>query len=549
MKKLIVGLLVATVAIAGVLLVKKAGYEKHENLAQCFPADTWIYTGSHSPQHVEIGLTFADIKEYLTAETELSPESIDKINHAALSLRGSAIGIGELNLEQPELRAGLVLSGEFDDALKADLIELYEQVFKLTEKAALAGTEVYSFLIPTEDTDLPEAFLPLMRINMTLPIQGKIYVNIGSLDYLKEMIACAEGATESLATNPSFVSLSDELGKTDVLSYFRMQQYLQTIQDIANFAIASADEPLPIPVDFNALFEGIFTNFGLTQWGDTVSGYDVLKQTSTSIAVIAESNGLYRQLGYAKPMVLPFIPADTYQVMLFNLADPSTGLTDLAEAFNKTAKLIVPPMLGEPIKLAENAAGFTFADLASHLGGSIAIWQNMPSAENKQTMCLRIELKDQAAFEAFFNAIPATAQLPKEKDGAITVVSDQLAWAFADNCFYFASDIDLLKKTLAKEGDNLFDSAEFKELYAKTDGKQTYLQYCNYNGMGDLLANKTHSAEMNDFFSAYLEMLQDMRVIQTSVAAEGRIKSQSAGQFDASKIGDFLRSVLEEAKK
>lgn len=531
MKKRCSTLFIST-AIASMLMActnQPAGQKA--TAAQNYPADTLCYFSAQNSGTFKDDPRFIDFKKELCKAAELSAEQAAELDAFIDAVQSISLGVGELSLSPVTVEAGGMLTGTFSPEQIESLKTLYTEGMQLTETEPIGDVKVYSRVFTQPATENSPA--KSCSLFATLPENGTLAF-AADRSYLEFMLNHAAASTGSLADDPAFNEMLATLDtqSADTLSFVRTQGYMETVFKLVSQVLNQAPQTSKLPFSIDTVLDTLKTNMGMQDWGNAISAWDLTRKTGVSKMKIKTNNPLYEQLIYKEKMSLPHVPADANQAVIFNLNDAGKGFRDFVGMINETAKLFVPPAMGEPVALAEKSAGFKFDDLAAHLSGPVAFWQSANlDAPQSQKICIRIGVKDSEAFKAFFNSIPALAQLnPVEIDG-IYSLAGALSWAFKDNAFYLSSDANYLKASLDTQTAGLFDSADFKELIQQADPDYTMLQYANYSNITEETFGQLNTPANADLLKAYLNMFKGMSTLQTSTAKDGMLTSKTFSKY------------------
>lgn len=500
--------------------------------ASAYPADTVLFSSSALSEN-PFNERFQLFAQEVYTALDLSDAQLAEAETFRKAIKSMSIGIGNVTLAPFSIEAGCVLNADFTD----DQIEKIKESYtaNLTETEPLNGFSVYTHTFTNPSAQKSPLAGISQAVFITLPKDGKVVVATNRT-YIEFMLSESTTPRNSLASDPEYQQMLATLadGEQTTISFMRTQQYLDLLSDNISIIQKELTKGKPIPISIEKIVKTLMKNLGLQDWGNSIATWDAAKNIGISHMMMNPTNSLYTQFTFTEPMILPHVPADATQVIIWNPNDSEKGFIDFVSAINETAKLFLPPVMGEPVTLAENAGGFKFYTLAENLSGPISLWQNTDTTNPKnQKLCIQLGLQDAAAFQEFLFAIPALAPFKSiEPDDGIYSIKDSISWAFKDQSFYISSSAAYLKQSLDMSTPSLFDSPKFKKMIQQNGDNYTVLQYADYASLIQQSTSQIKGdAQQKNLLNAYMNLFSHMTLLQTSTAKEGLFVSQTQLDF------------------
>lgn len=534
MKKTVFSVVAVLLMIAGVLIFRNLQGPKGPSAEKLLPPKIMVYSGTRSAMKIGTGLTFSDFSKELQ-KYGLTPDESKRIDQWIKGLRGVHFGLSEVTLVPFSLDSVLILEGRFTAPLTDVLPQKTAGYFK--EEQPYRDVAIRTLSAPFNDA------FP-MKLYISDPVKDRIFITLNR-SLMTETINRLFDGGPSLSDNADFrtmVSLP-EIRSKDVISYIDLQNYLNLL-----FGLVTT---VPVPAAQQGV-RIVKEELRLDEWGPVVSGQSFTENKAVSFSRIPNDLPLYQQFEYSRPAEPSGIPAESTQAVVMQIKDAALvrqQLTDLIEHIAVRAVPLTGAKLPDhPVALLEKMLGFSLSEIDPLLSGEFTFWQNA-DFQSPDITCA-IGITDAGAVRQFIQSrllSPVSLQ-PVEKDGVLTLPgSERFAWSIQPDRLLISSDPEALAAALRSDTPQLSGSDVYRNLRKQLPEKASFLQYVNYKGFLTLRSDPNIPSQLMPVFS----ILQNLSLMQTAVAENGMMRSDSVFKLDVSndEIRDCIRGILELIEK
>lgn len=440
----------------------------------------------------------------------------EKLNEAGKSLKAK-IGVTYQELLQlPQGPASIAVVRREDPKLPVAILitadagkntsKMTEVLTKATQQSEQAGSKVATeeFKGATLHVIQPPPPKDAKEDRPETPIvwtsQGTVFIIGSDVEATKDLLANAEGRTNSLATVDSYIQTQKKLGSDNQVSWFidlakviKLGVQGAAAQNKGNAAQAQQIETIVQMTGLNGLkaAAGSFTlNTG---------SFDSV--TKTFVYAPGAAQGLLKIFSLPRVNLHPesWVPATvaSYQTWSWDLDNAYTAINDVVNMIQPgmlqvLEQQLVGPNGGEPLKFQ--------TDIFGPLGDRITLISDFkkPVKEDSQRMVLAVALEDAKAFQGTLNKLIGIAGgAPKKREFQGTTIYDfeipevpnnpnlgnarqfkgPISVAVAKNSVFVSSEPTLLELVLRGGGPALADSPDFQAVAKEIPEKASTLSY------------------------------------------------------------------------
>jgi hypothetical protein len=379
--------------------------------------------------------------------------------------------------------------------------------------------------------------------------QGSTFIIGSDVDAVKDLVANAEGRTNSLASVDSYAQTQKKLGSDAQVTWFvDLAKVLKLVAQGAaagnkgNAAQAQQTEAMIQMIGLNGL-KAAAGSFALN-----TGNYDSL--TRTIIYAPGPKQGLLKIFSLPPVSLRPesWVPATvaSYQTWSWDLDNAYTAINDVVNMIQPgmlqvLEQQLVGPNGGEPLKFQ--------TDIFGPLGDRITLVSDFkkPVKEDSQRMVLAIALEDPKAFQNTLNKLIGIAGgNPKKREFQGTTIYDfeipevpnnpnlgnarqfkgPISVTVAKNTVFVSSEPTLLEQILRGGGSSLADSPDFQAVAKEFPDKESTLSFVRPEEQARLSYDMIKSGQFE-------------KGLQGAAFAGGPDLSRFAKLIDKDKMPDF----------
>jgi hypothetical protein len=504
--------------------------------ASLLPKDTIVYSGCRNALKLGAGLTFADFSEDLR-ELGLSDEESRRLDTWIKDLRRIHFGLAGISIVPLSVDAVLILEGSFTPLIDA-----------LPEEAATR----FKPSTPYRDVGIRTLFIPTrsipIEVMVTEPVENRILIALNRKTMTQTIDRLLDGGP-SLADDAEFQEMTalPEIRKKDVVSYLNTQEYLTMLLSFV--------KTLPLPAAQQAA-QMIREELRLDAWGPSVSGQSLTDHNrAVSFIKLSPDLPIYQQFEFSVPAEPKGVPADITQVMVLQVKDAARArqqLTDLIERIVlRAAPLAGVQLPPRPVQFAEQLLGFRLSEIDPLLSGEFMMWQHTDMydpQEQDQTFVIGITDADAVRQFILSRVLSRIGLRPVETAGVSTLPgADTLAWSIQPDRLLISTSPEKLADALNPDTARLTDNDRYLQMRKRLPDNASYLHYVDYSH-ADLSGSMPPNVPPQ--LAPLFTCLQSLSMLQTSVAADGMMRSDSFTSLDISseQIRELIRAILHLVK-
>lgn len=443
----------------------------------------------------------------------------ERLNEAGQSLKGK-IGVTYKELlELPQGAVSIAIVGRDDPKLPVAILitadagknasKLTEVLTKATQESEKAGskhaTETFKgatlhVIQPPPSKDKDEAKEDRPEPPVVWTNQGTTFIIGSDVDAAKDLIANAEGRTNSLASVDSYAQTQKKLGSDAQVCWF---VDLSKIIKLVAQGAAGANKDNPAQAQQTEAMIQMTGLQGLKAAAGTFTlntgNFDSL--TKTVILAPGAPQGLLKIFSLPRVDLRPesWVPATvaSYQTWSWDLDNAYTAINDVVNMIQPgmlqvLEQQLVGPNGGEPLKFQ--------TDIFGPLGDRITLISDFkkPIKEDNQRMVLAIALEDAKAFQNSLNKLIGIAGgAPKKREFQGTTIYDfeipevpnnpnlgnarqfkgPISVTVAKNTVFVSSEPTLLELVLRGGGPSLADSPVYQSVAKEMPDKVSTLTF------------------------------------------------------------------------
>ncbi|SIO12812.1 hypothetical protein SAMN05444166_2601 [Singulisphaera sp. GP187] len=473
-----------------------------------------------------------------------------------LQLPQGPVSIAVVRREDPKLPVAILITA---DAGK-NTSKLNEVLAKATQQSEQAGSKVATETFkgatlhviqppPSKDKPKDDAKDDRPEPPVVWTNQGTVFIIGSDVDATKDLLANAEGRTNSLESVDSYAQTQKKIGADAQVSWFvdlakviKLAAQGAAAQNKGNAAQTQQVEAIIQMTGLNGL-KAAAGSFTLNK-----GNFDSL--TKTYVYAPGAPQGLLKIFSLPRVNLRPesWVPATvaSYQTWSWDLDNAYTAINDVVNMIQPgmlqvLEQQLVGPNGGEPLKFQN--------DIFGPLGDRITLISDFkkPIKEDNQRMVLGVALEDAKAFQSTLNKLIGIAGgAPKKREFQGTTIYDfeipdvpnnanlgnarqfkgPISVAVAKNTVFVSSEPTLLELVLRGGGPSLADSPDYQAVAKEIPEKASTLSFVRPEEQARLSYDMVKSGQFE-------------KALQGSAVAGGPDLGNIGKLIDKDKLPDF----------